>query len=108
MYISEAHPSDGRQAPANERDGVVFRQPTALAERADIAKACLDSMKLTMPCVLDDMENTTERAYGGWPDRICIVDLAGKVAYYGAPGPGGFRPQEAEAALETLLANMAR
>jgi type I thyroxine 5'-deiodinase len=62
-------------------------------------------MKLTMPCVLDNMENTTEKAYGGWPDRICIVDIAGKVAFYSAPGPAGFKPQEAETALEAVLAN---
>jgi len=57
-----------------------------------------------MPCVLDDMENTTEKAYRAWPDRICIVDTGGKVAYYGAPGPAGFRPREAEEALKKLLA----
>jgi hypothetical protein len=86
------------------RDGVVYRQPTSLAERADLAQKCLKDMKLTMPCVLDDMENTTERAYHAWPDRICIVDVDGKVAYYGAQGPGGFRPREAEEALKKILA----
>ena len=105
MYISEAHPSDGRQAPANERDGVIFRQPKTLVERAAVAKKCLDDMKLTMPCILDDMQNTTEKAYRAWPDRICIVDVDGKVGYYGRPGPGGFAPREAEEALKALLAN---
>jgi hypothetical protein len=51
------------------------------------------------------MENTTEKAYGAWPDRICIVDIAGKVAYYGQPGPRGFNPQEAETVLQGILAN---
>ena len=87
------------------RDGVLFKQPTTLAERAAVAKKCLDDMKLSMPCILDDMQNTTENAYQAWPDRICIVDLEGKVAYYGGPGPGGFKPREAEEALKAMLAN---
>ncbi len=49
------------------------------------------------------MENTTEKAYSGWPDRLCVVDVNGKIAYYGAKGPKGFNPLEAEAALQTLL-----
>jgi len=91
--------------PANERDNVVFRQPKTLAERAAIAKECLKTMTLTMPCLLDNMENTTENAYSGWPDRLCVVDINGKVAYYGAQGPAGFRPAEAEMALEEVLNN---
>ncbi len=105
VYISEAHPSDGQQAPQNERDKVVYKTPKTLAERQAIAKDCLQSMKLTMPCVLDNMQNTTENAYQGWPDRICIVDVDGKVGYYSGPGPGGFKPRDAETALKAVLDN---
>jgi len=105
VYIAEAHPSDGWQMPANQRDSVIFKQPKTLAERAAIAKECLKSLNLTMPCLLDNMENTTEKAYGAWPDRLCVVDIAGKVAYYCPPGPKGFNPKEAEVALEEVLNN---
>lgn len=49
------------------------------------------------------MENAAERAYGAWPDRLYLVDTAGKIAYRGAPGPRGFKPEELEAALKALL-----
>ena len=69
---------------------------------------CLKTMDLTMPCLLDNMENTTEQAYGGWPDHICIVDINGKVAYGGDRGPKGFNPAEAGKALEALPADGGR
>src|SRR5206468_7455206 len=42
-------------------------------------------------------------AYSAWPDRIYVVDVAGRVAYKGAPGPWGFRTAEAAAMIERLL-----
>lgn len=35
-------------------------------------------------------------AYAGWPDRMAVVGVDGKIAYYGGKGPGGFKPQEVE------------
>jgi hypothetical protein len=54
------------------------------------------------------MEGVAEKAYKGRPDRICIVDLDGKVAYYSKRGPRGFKPKEAEEALKKVLANAGR
>jgi hypothetical protein len=52
---------------------------------------------------VDDMENTAQKAYAGWPDRLYAIDAAGNVAYRGEPGPRGFKPPEAEAALRKLV-----
>jgi hypothetical protein len=49
------------------------------------------------------MKNTAQRAYAGWPDRFYVIDKEGKVVFRGAPGPRGFKPPEAEAALKKLL-----
>lgn len=38
------------------------------------------------------------------PDRMYVIDAQGKVAYNGARGPQGFKPDEAEAALKKVLA----
>ena len=63
---------------------------------------------MTLPVLLDDMSGTAEKAYHGWPDRICVVDADGKVAYPGRRGPGGFRPAEAEKVLKQLLLSKGR
>lgn len=38
---------------------------------------------------IDDPANTK---YAGWPDRVYVIDSAGKIALQGGLGPGGFTP----------------
>ena len=103
IYVREAHPDDGWQVPQNRRSGVVFAAPKTLGEREKIAKACEVGLALKMPILLDGMDDAVEKAYAAWPDRIYIVGSDGKIAYKGEPGPRGFRPADAEAALKRLL-----
>jgi hypothetical protein len=103
VYVREAHPADGWQVPKNRVDGVVFNEPKTLEERIKVARECAVGLALKLPIVIDGMDDAVEKAYAGWPDRIYIVDAQGKIAYKGAPGPAGFRPAEAEAALRRLL-----
>jgi type I thyroxine 5'-deiodinase len=49
--------------------------------------------------VLDEFGNSTEQAYTGWPDRLYLIDAAGRVAYKSKPGPFGFKPDELKNAL---------
>lgn len=63
----------------------------------------MKDLKLSIPCLIDDMKNTAQKGYAGWPDRIYVVDKAGKVAFRGDLGPKGFKPAEAETALKRLL-----
>ncbi len=87
----------------NEREGIKVNQPKTYEERVRVAGECLKGMKLTIPMLVDDIENTVQKAYAGWPDRIYIVDKDGKVSYKGGLGPMGFKPKEAEEALKKLL-----
>lgn len=101
VYIREAHP-DIKQG------GKEIGKAENLEKRALLASKCVSELNLTMPALIDDMEGTVERVYRGWPDRMCIVDLDGKVAYYGKRGPFGFKPDEAEEALKVLLSQSGR
>jgi hypothetical protein len=78
-------------------------QPRTYEERVKVAGECLQDLKLRIPCLVDDMQNTAQKGYAGWPDRIYVIDAEGKVAYKGDRGPGGFRPAHAEEALKTLI-----
>ena len=89
--------------PSNEKEQVVFTQPKTFDERAGVAKKCCEKLKLSMPCVVDTLDNAVDNAYAGWPERIFIVDTAGKIAYVGNQGPWGFKPEEAEAWLKANL-----
>ena len=103
VYVREAHPVDGWRMEANDRAGITVKDPKTNVERESVATVCMRELKISIPCVLDNIDNAVEHAYSGWPDRIYIIGSDGKIAYKGRPGPGGFRPQEAAAALRELL-----
>ena len=88
---------------ANERDEVFFAQPTTLAERVEVADACALRLELSIPTLIDDMENSTDHKYYALPDRLYLVGRDGRIAYRGAPGPWGFVASELEKAIESYL-----
>ncbi len=102
VYIQEAHTTDGWQVPDNEREGVVYERPKTAAEREALADACVVSLKLSIPTLMDEMTNEVDRAYAALPDRLYLIDKEGRVAYRSGPGPWGFKPQELEAAITAL------
>lgn len=103
VYIEEAHPIDAWQLPVNVKQNVLYANPKTLAERTAVAGACIKGLKIDIPAVVDDLRNTTERAYTGWPDRLYVVDPDGRIAFKSAAGPYGFDPQGVEAELERLV-----
>ena len=103
VYIREAHPINGWQVEANERDAVLYEQPTTLDERTAVAGACALHHELTIPTLIDDMENSTDRKYYALPDRLYLVGADGRIAFRGAPGPFGFIVSELERAIEQLV-----
>jgi hypothetical protein len=102
VYILEAHPSDVWQMESNIKDQVVFASPKDYEERSQVAGACVRKLGIKFPALIDGFENSTEKAYTGWPDRIYLIDAKGRVAYKSRPGPFGFKPQELRSALEHL------
>lgn len=80
---------------SNVTEGVLYEQPKTIGERKIVAASCKRSLKLTMPVVVDEIDNRTDNAYAAWPERIFIVDAAGRIAYAGKQGPWGFKPEEA-------------
>ena len=101
VYIREAHPDsvlftnvDGKELLQK------VLQTDSLFDRNATAQTCSASLKLSIPTVVDKEDNKVNAAYAGWPDRLVVVGVDGKVAYYGSKGPSGFKPQEVEAWLK--------
>jgi hypothetical protein len=79
-------------------------EPETEAERGEIARACAVGLRLRMPMVVDGIDNAVASAYGGWPDRLYLIDRSGSIAYQGGEGPFGFKPAELARAIERELA----
>ena len=62
----------------------------------------MSSVNLSIPALVDEIDNKTEIDYRGWPDRIYVLSMDGRVFHKGAKGPAGFDPQEIIEALEIL------
>lgn len=103
VYIREAHPTDGWALPRNQ---FKITDPKSLDERRQVAKAFAAQLKLTLPVLVDDLDDRANTAYAGWPDRLYVVDRGGKIALKGGKGPFGFKPavDEAPRVLDKLLA----
>ena len=104
VYIREAHPTDGWQVPQNVREEILFVQPTKIDDRRQVAKKMCSVLKLSLPTVIDNLDDKVNQAYTAWPDRLYLVGRDGKIAYKSKPGPWGFKPRELETAIERSLA----
>jgi hypothetical protein len=68
--------------------------------RAQVRQA-MASLKLTLPCLLDTRYDETEKQFSGWPQRLVIVGIDGRIALDAGRGlPGGWDLAEVEAWLK--------
>ena len=75
----------------------------AQAERLAVAHTCSATLEISMPLLVDQLNDRVGHAYSGMPARLYVIDSSGKVTYKSARGPFGFRPQEMEQALALTL-----
>jgi len=107
VYVREAHPIDGWRMESNDRVGVAVAQPKSNFQRVEVATQCHDLLEMSMPVLVDGVDDRVGRAYSGMPDRLYVVDREGKVAFKSGRGPFWFNPGEMEQALiMTLLDEM--
>ena len=74
-----------------------------MEERCHVAERCATDLKIDSPMVVDGIDNRVGKIYGGWPDRLYLIDRDGRVAYQGGPGPFAFNPRKLEQSLLLLL-----
>lgn len=103
VYIQEAHPVDAWQMEINEKEGALLATTTSLDDRTAAANTCLVKLGLELPALVDTPDDVAERAYTGWPDRLYVVDRDGRIAFKSQAGPFGFKPEDVETTLETLV-----
>jgi hypothetical protein len=84
---------------SNDKEGVCFAQPTTDEERSAIARQCKAALKMTIPLVVDGMDDRVGHLYSGMPDRLYVIGRDGKIVYKSGRGPFGFQSAEMEQAL---------
>jgi hypothetical protein len=68
-----------------------------------VARDFASQFKVSLPILVDTIENRVEQAYSAMPDRIYVIDAKGKIAYAGDRGPAGFHASDVPPVLDRLL-----
>jgi len=86
VYVREAHPTDGWAQPNN---AFQIRSPRSIDERRQVARDFAAKLKLSVPIVVDSIDDKVEAIYSVWPNRMIIIDAEGNIADAGVAGPQG-------------------
>ena len=73
VYTAEAHPSGGWEADRNKDEKVFVAQHKSIEDRKSEATIARERLKISIPIVLDDMEDSVARAFGVQQNSLVIV-----------------------------------
>ncbi len=91
IYIKEAHAADSNW-PMRYAIEKGINQQTNYKDRCTTAKMLMKEKKLTMPMLIDGMDNKVNAAYSALPDRVFLVRTDGRLGVAADRGPWGFKP----------------
>lgn len=92
--MREAHPKDSNWGLGHD-----ILDPVSHAQRMRVAARCTSELKLSIPCVVDDMNDTISQLYNAWPERLYVIGKDKRILYKGGIGPFGFAPKQVDAFL---------
>ena len=103
IYVREAHPTDGWALPNNQ---FRIRSPQSIDERRRVAQAFAAKLKVSIPILVDTLDDQVEKTYACWPNRMYVLDAEGRIIDKGSAGPNGVSGSAKKAAsiLDRLLA----
>ena len=90
VYVSEAHAEDDKYPVPYAKD-LGIKEHKTYEERCVVADRLRKDKKLTIPCLIDEMDNNVEKIYKGWPDRVFLVRKDGRLGVAAMRGPWGFQ-----------------
>ncbi len=91
VYIREAHAADSDWP-------LTFAQEKGITEHKDYGERCttaevmMAENDITIPCVIDNMDNAVNNAYLGHPTRVFLVRKDGILGVAAGRGPAGYKP----------------
>ncbi len=96
VYINEAHAADS-DWPVGYAKDLSINEHKDYGQRCKVAKRLLNDKTLTIPIVIDGMDNKVNEAYKAHPTRVFLVRTDGKLAVAASRGPFGLVPAMEEA-----------
>ena len=108
VYVQEAHPTDGWQVDSNVAEGILYQQHQSYEERESVAEICGLKLNLSIPILVEEMDNAVDEAYGAAPERLYLIGRDGHVAHHGGAGPHFFDLDAWERAIEVCAKAKAR
>jgi hypothetical protein len=106
VYIREAHSRQGWPVPIDPEGKRFLDDPETFEEREATAATCVLDLRISIPCLIDNIDDTAARAYKAYPDRLYLIGLEGRIAYAGGPGPRQFKPKELKPYLKQEMEKM--
>ena len=106
VYVQEAHPMDGWQTDSNVAEGVLLRQHQSFDEREEAAQICSIDLHISIPTLVEEMDNAIDEAYGAAPERLYLIGKDGNVYYHGGAGPHLFDLDELDEAIQRMAATV--
>ena len=106
FYVQEAHPMDGWQTDSNVAEGVLLRQHQSFDEREEAAQTCSIDLHISIPTLVEEMDNAIDEAYGAAPERLYLIGKDGNVYYHGGAGSHLFDLDELDEAIKRMEATV--
>ena len=91
VYISEAHAVDDRRPVPYAIEKNISEHKT-YGERCSVAGRLLKDEKLTIPSIIDKMDNKVAEDYDANPNRVYLIRKDGIIGVAAGPGPFGWQP----------------
>ena len=91
VYISEAHAIDDKRPVPYAIEKNISEHKT-YGERCTVAGRLLTDEKLTIPAIIDKMDNKVAENYDANPNRVFLVKKDGKLGVAAGLGPFNWKP----------------
>ena len=111
VYVREIHPvkeastekgEDSESAKGNRHSVPQITQHKTVEDRITAASKCLDGLDLTIPTLIDGMDDSALKAFHVRAAATVVVDVEGNVAFF-STGPTGTQPKQADEVIRKLL-----
>jgi Spy/CpxP family protein refolding chaperone len=79
IYTRENYPTGGWEVDRNKDEGIAVKQATTLDERITQARKTRDALKLSVPMLIDSMDDLAANAYGGQSNAAILIGRDGKI-----------------------------